>query len=437
MPRVLTTMIVTALVAAGCGDDEKSTDKSDAGGISFQVFGSPDEFPLYEKVAEAFTAKTGTKVDLIEVSDEEAFATKLATSISAGKAPDVALVSYRGFKRYASKGEFVPVDDAIDAGQYYEQPIEAFTYEGKLQCVPQNLSSLVVYYNADLLKKAGVKDPADDWTMDDLLDAAAQVQGTDTEDGEAFGVSIEKELIRLAPFVWSAGGEVMDDQDDPTRLTLDTPEARRGIEDYLALAKLGPSTDEEESESEDQLFLEGRLGFVLASRKKVPTYRKAAFGWDVAPFPGKTTVLHTDGFCVLKGADDAAMDFVKFAGGEEGQKILTDLGRVVPSIRSLAESPQFLDSKPPANNQVYVDAAERMRILPTHPNSPAIEITVERALEQAYFGRITAEEFIERVEEETAEVFSGELSDAELEEEEEREREEEEREEREREEAEG
>jgi multiple sugar transport system substrate-binding protein len=433
MRRILT-LCAAALVFAGCGDDDTTTTSSDGGKeISFQVFGSPDEFPLYEKVAEAFTEKTGTKVDLIEVADEEAFATKLATSISAGKAPDVALVSYRGFKRYAAKDEFLPLE-GVDASAYYEQPIEAFTYEGKLQCLPQNLSSLVVYYNADLLKKAGVEDPADDWTMEDLLAAAQKVQGTETDDGEAFGVSIEKELIRLAPFVWSAGGEVMDDQEDPTKLTLDTPEARQGIEDYLALAKLGPSTDEEESESEDQLFLEGRLGFVLASRKKVPTYRKAAFGWDVAPFPGKTTVLHTDGFCVLKGAGEAAMEFAKFAGGEEGQKILTDLGRVVPSIRSLAESDQFLKSKPPANNQVYVDAAEKMRILPTHENSPAIEITVERALEQAYFGRITAEEFVERVEEETRAAFEGELSDEALEEEEEREREEEEREEREREE---
>ncbi len=97
MRRVLVTILVAAAVA-GCGDSESGTVDDGGGTISFQVFGSPDEFPLYEKVAEAFTAKTGTKVDLIEVSDEEAFATKLATSISAGKAPDVALVSYRGFK---------------------------------------------------------------------------------------------------------------------------------------------------------------------------------------------------------------------------------------------------------------------------------------------------------------------------------------------------
>jgi multiple sugar transport system substrate-binding protein len=416
--------ILAAFVLAGCGSDSSDTSstaaKSGGGEITFQVAGSPDEFPLYREVAKQFTDKTGTKVKLVEIADEEAFGTKLATSISAGKAPDVALISYRGYKRYAEEGQIIPIGPLVEdkLGGYYEEPLKAFTDKGEVQCLPQNLSSLVVYYNRDLFKKAGLDDPAADWSYDDLIAAAKKIQGTETEAGEAYGVSIEKELIRLAPFIWSAGGEVADDEDAPTKLTFDTPEARRGIEHFVGLAKYGADPDEAESESEDELFIKGRLGMVLASRKKVPTFRKAEFDWDVAPFPEdkeKVTVLHTDGFCMIKGADeDKASAFIEFAGGLEGQKILTDLGRVVPSIKSLAESDEFLKSGPPANNQVYVDAEKIMRILPTVKDSPAIEVAVEKALEQAYFGRITVDAFIERVEKETTPIFGGEIDQAEL-----------------------
>ena len=39
-------------------------------------------------------------------------------------------------------------------------------------CLPQNLSSLVVYYNRDLFDAAGVPYPEAGWTWDDFLAAA-------------------------------------------------------------------------------------------------------------------------------------------------------------------------------------------------------------------------------------------------------------------------
>ena len=43
---------------------------------------------------------------------------------------------------------------------YYSKPVEAFTYRGTLQCMPQNLSSLVVYYNRDLFREGRAGRPA-------------------------------------------------------------------------------------------------------------------------------------------------------------------------------------------------------------------------------------------------------------------------------------
>ena len=43
---------------------------------------------------------------------------------------------------------------------------------------------------------------------------------------EVHGLGIESSLIRIAPFVWSNGGDLVDDDENPTHFTLDTPEAQ-------------------------------------------------------------------------------------------------------------------------------------------------------------------------------------------------------------------
>ena len=104
---------------------------------------------------------------------------------------------------------------------------------------------------------------------------------------------------------------------------------------------------------------------------------------------------------------DAAWKFVEFALGEEGQIIAAQLGRTVPSLRSVAESPAFLDPEnPPASAQVWLDnMEENMRVLPKVENWIAIERTAATDLEQAYLGLETLDEIIANIEAAAAEGF--------------------------------
>ena len=58
---------------------------------------------------------------------------------------------------------------------FYSKPVEAFTVGDTLQCMPQNLSSLVVYYNRDLFREAALADPKRDWTYEDFRAAARRL----------------------------------------------------------------------------------------------------------------------------------------------------------------------------------------------------------------------------------------------------------------------
>ena len=396
---LLAAAALSALLAA-CGDD------GEGGPIRFQLFGDAEELAAYRELVARYPGPG--EVQLVEVPDREAHLAKLVTSFGAGDPPDVFLINYRNFGGYAERGVLDPPGQRIDAGAFFPQPVDAFTVGGTLRCVPQNVSSLVVYFNASRFAEAGLDRPSRDWTYADFLRAAREL----TRDGR-HGVGVEPGIVRASAFVWAAGGEVVDDTDRPTGFALDTPEARRGLERLAALRREGLSPDAAgaKARSLEERFVDGSLAMFLSSRREVPAFRTIeGFEWDVAAFPRaerKVSVLHSDAYCVAKDAGEAAYDFVRFASGPEGQRLLARSGRTVPSRPGVAGSEAFLDpSQPPASSQVFLDAVPTLKRLPTVARWTEAEDAADLALERYYYGDLSLDEAIERIERETAPLFA-------------------------------
>ncbi len=400
--RALACALVHLLVLAGCGGGDDGN--ADGGAITFQYFGDPEELQVYQDLAAAYEEDTGNEVDAIEVADRDAHAQKLTTSFAGGEPPDVFLINYRNYGGFADRGVLDPVEprlessEILDREEFYPQPLEAFTFDGELKCMPQNVSSLVVYYNRNLFREAGLDDPAEDWTFDEMRAAAAELDRPEHD-----GLGVEPGVVRLAPFVWSAGGELVDDPTTPSRFTLDTPESGGGLQAFLGLAEFGPDQEAYESKDLDARFLDGELAMFLGSRREVPTFRTIEdFDWDVAPFPrlnDPAGVLHSDAYCLAKGDKaDAAWEFVEYAAGKQGQTLAAEGGRTVPSLRSVARSDAFLDpDSKPASSQVFLDAVPRIRRLPISPNWANVEETADLALEEAFFEGGEVEELLQRL----------------------------------------
>ncbi len=406
-PRALAAAVLAALALtlAACGGDSGG---EGGGPLRFQLFGDAEELEAYRELVADYERTSGERVQLVEVPDREAHLAKLLTSFAGGDPPDVFLVNYRNFGGYAERRVVVPPD--VETGDFYPQPIDAFTVDGKLQCVPQNVSSLVVYYNADLFERAGVERPRGGWTYDEFIRAARALTAGDT-----YGVGVEPGIVRASAFVWGAGGEVVDRTEDPTRLTLDTPEARRGLARLVELRRAGfaPTAEEAASRSLEERFVDGTLGMFMSSRREVPAFRTIeGFEWDVAAFPRAerdVSVLHSDAYCVAKGGDaEAAARFVAYAAGVEGQKLLARSGRTVPSRPAVARSRDFLDrSKPPRSSRVFLDAIPKLERLPTDARWTEAEDAADLAIEQLFYGDLSLDEAIERIERETGPLLAG------------------------------
>ncbi|MGH2698930.1 MAG: ABC transporter substrate-binding protein [Actinomycetota bacterium] len=386
-------MLSAALPLAGCSISS-GAESEDV--IQVQVSGEAEEIAVYESLVNAFEEENpGIDVQLVPVTDKDDHLAKLTTSFANGTPPDVWLINFREYSQYVARGAIDPVGpylerNGVDAGNYYEQPMEAFTYEGELQCMPQNISSLVVYYNTDLLDEAGLERPPADWDWEEFRRYAAAL----TNDDER-GLGIEPNIIRLAPFVWSNGGELTDDPDAPQRFTLEEPASREALDYIVSLVRedgVAPTEKEIAAQDLETRFVSGRLGMLLSSRREVPALREVSgLRFDVAALPTseeRAGILHSDAYCMAAGspAPEDAFEFIRFATGKRGQTITALGGRTVPSMIEVAESGAFLDpARAPRHSEVFLDGIDSIRRTPVIPSWPEIEDEAEEILTRVFY----------------------------------------------------
>jgi multiple sugar transport system substrate-binding protein len=343
----------------------------------------------------------------------------MGADFAAGTPADVLLINYRNFASLAAKGVFAPLGPflaksaVIQETDFYPEAINPFYWKDQLVCLPQNISSLVVYYNKNLFDQAGLAYPKDDWNWDDFLKTAQALTKDLDGDGvnDQHGLGTEASLIRLAPFVWQNGGSLLNDPDHPNRLALDEPAGKEAFQWFVNLQTkyhVVPNQQEESAENSESRFQNGRLGMFLNSRKGVPTYRTiTSFDWDVTGLPRKldpASILHTDAYCMPASVKnkDLVWKFIEFANSIEGQTIISLTGRTVPSLRSVAESPAFLDPNArPKNSRVFVDTIAYILPVPLLPNWTDIESIVSEEIARAYYGNATIDEAIQTATERT------------------------------------
>jgi multiple sugar transport system substrate-binding protein len=413
MSRRLAYFLVAAMLLGACAAPAAPPEP-----ISFMIFGDPAEKAAYEELVAAFSERNpDVPVELIHIPSQSDYRTRLGVDLAAGTPADVVLLNYRRYAGFAAKGALEPLgpylarSELIQEDDFYPQAMEPFRRDGALVCIPQNLSSLVVYYNKDLFAAAGLAEPAAGWGWDDFLGAARALTRDSDGDGQLdqYGLGTEASLFRAAPFIWQNGGDLVDDPAAPRRLALDSPEAR---EDLQVRHHVAPDAVQEQAESSENRFLNGRLGMYLNSRRGVPTYRTiTAFEWDVAALPqGRQAagILHADAYCLpsASGQKEAAWRLIEFANASEGQAIIARSGRTVPSIRAVAESPAFLDPQAsPRSSRVFIDSIPVIRAVPIIESWADIEDAAGEEIERAFYGNATVDEAIAEAIRRTAPFF--------------------------------
>lgn len=257
--------------------------------------------------------------------------------------------------------------------------LAALSLNADLQCLPIDLSPLVVYYNTNLINLAELT-PAGEapinsltgWKLPQFLLAARRAIRPGVK-----GFYIAPELDQLAPFIYSGGGQVVDDILSPTQLTLaDGPseEALSELFEILQRRRLTPSVQQLEKRSALSRFKAGDLAMILGYRELTPQLRQQEnLSFDVMPLPrlsSRATSGKLTGLCINADSTqvDAAADFLAYAISSEASQLLAASGYITPTNLDVANSDSFRQpALQPQSADVFTSTIRYVRWAPTHP----------------------------------------------------------------------
>lgn len=287
-------------------------------------------------------------------------------------------------------------DPEVKADDYFPQVMEAMKWKNKLYGMPRDISNLLIYYNKDAFDKYKVPYPKNDWTFADFLETAKKLTKDLDNDGktDTYGFAIDKRPLFWLPFIWSFGGDMLNDERD--KFTLSEPASVEGLQFYSDLRNkyhVAPSEKEVGNTKAGQLFSQEKIFMQLSGRWSVPTYRSSLkFKWDVAPFPkGKSgSIVDVDGsgWCISKASTnkEKAWQLIKYLAGNESIKKFSTDGLIVPSRKDIANSEIFLGGDMPKNSKAFLDIIENGRPMKTTPNWNEIATEVDLGLENIWTG---------------------------------------------------
>jgi len=183
---------------------------------------SPAETALLESLLYKFSVENpGITVKYEPITGD--YKQALLTAIASGTEPDIFYVDIFWWQELAKNDVLMPLDDLMAStgtakGAFIPSLIEAFTFDGKTYGIPKDFNTLGLFYNKDLFAQAGLDEPTDDWTWDDLKAAASKLSNPANN---VYGMGVPADPGRFPIFAFQNGGNIMNADFTDTELDSD------------------------------------------------------------------------------------------------------------------------------------------------------------------------------------------------------------------------
>jgi multiple sugar transport system permease protein len=393
--------------------------------LRFQYWGDIYSIPIFEGIVARFNAAhPGTEVVLQRVNGR--YEQKLLVQVAGRNAPDVVCVEVTGFVPLAEKDVLLPLNDYVrntpdfDLKGYFPEVVRRFTRNGKLYALPRDTSpTSVVYYNKRLFDEAHIPYPTNDWSWSPDPD---RVRKTGMDPNKDF-LTICRKLTRYGSdgriavwgfdggwdqFVYGNGGRLVDNVDHPKRITMNDPRVVDAIQfraDLGGKYRVAPTSLELDTSNAStyDLFMQGRIALRASGIPDSTGFRTITdFDWDVVQFPKGPTGLRGwptggTGFGITRQCahPDAAWEFIRYIGGTPGLTALARAGRSMPALKSVANSPAWLDDQLPRNKATVVNNATAQAVYSPFTTAwPQCLNDFNSELDRVWLGQQTARQAI-------------------------------------------
>lgn len=371
--------------------------------VSVSVYGDRAVVAAYRTIAELFMDDNpSVKIELSAAPDAQEAAARTAEAAKAGRAPDVFLLDQTSLPTFVEAAAVQPLDGLLEdrglsfGDDFQRGGLTAFSAAGDLQCMPADMSPLVVYYNKELiprrsLRRSGFTFPrrGDPWEWADFEAAARAVAGID-QLGPIKGTYLPPSAELVTALLRSAGVDVVDDEVDPRTLTLSDATATETLGQIATLARdPAVSVTAEELARRDAVgwFTAGELAMLIGSRADLPRLRAAeGLDFDVVTLPGfgrSRSISRVSGWCLSADTEvtDAAADFIAYAVGPRAARVTAATGVMVPARLDALTSNAFVQpGRLPRHHDAFVTAARLSDPLPYSVSWPRAALLTQATL---------------------------------------------------------
>ena len=364
LAAVLSAVMVLGL--AGCGS---SGNKKGDGKLTFQIW-DVGQKPGMEAMAEAYMKEHKDVKIEVQVTSWDEYWTKLEAAATSNKMPDVFWMHTNELLKYADNGMLAECSDIVEKDKFSEVSLNnASGSDGTLYAVPKDKDTVGLVYNKEMFDAAGVAYPDESWTWDDLTAASQKIFNATGKYGY---MAYADDQLGYWNFVYQAGGHILNE--DKTKAGFTDPATVKAMEFYIGLQSNDWCPDQDyfaETAPGDAFFSEQGAMFLEGNWNILTAYKnnpEMAGKWDVAVLPkcpdpangeGRATI--SNGLSYATAAEGAnkeiAMDFLKFLGSEEGQKLQGESGAAIPAYEGLEHTWMnvFAENGYDVNVQKFVD----------------------------------------------------------------------------------
>lgn len=304
-----------------------------------------------------------------------------------GNTPDVTFQGLNRVRALADKGIAVPLDDFILAEKdfgatgYHQSMGQAGAVNGKIYGLPFAISLPIVYYNMDLLKKAGIDENKLPRTWAEITSLGQKVHALQGADGVAVEWAITGNWLWQS-LVFANGGTMLNAAE--TKVAFNGEAGKRAMETLAQLATVARSPNMSSNEM-FAAFVAGKIGILVTSTARVNAFSKqigSRFVLKTGSFPdlsAEVSHLPAGGnVAIITSKDEAkqkaAWEFVKFATGAEGGDIMVKTtGYMSANNQANKLLTAFYEQNP--NQAVALSQLQYMTSWYAFPGSNGLKIT--------------------------------------------------------------
>ena len=346
--------------------------------------------PYFEQMAQEFH-KANPDIEIkIDVVNWNVLLQTLQTDISGGTTPDLSIIGTRWLLDFVKDGVAEPLDSYMTPefkNRFVPIFLQPGAIGGKIYGLPIAASARAMFYNKEMLTKAGF--PNGPATWDDVVAAAKKIKANG-----AYGFGLQGKEIETDVYwyyaLWSYGGELVNQQG---KAAFDSPAGLKALTLYKMMIDQGltePGVTSYTREDLQNLFKQGRLSMVITAPFLIGQIAKESphLQYGIVPVPKGTTestYAVTDSIVMFKSSrvKKSAFKFLDFIFSKEPRVLFNKNEGFLPTIKAVAEDPYFADNP---RLKVFVDLTPRAHFAPVIVGWEDVAKDVIDSLQSVYLG---------------------------------------------------